>query len=371
MFCPKCGKEVEQDDLFCWNCGAKMKKPTEETELLNDVAKNESIKESAVSIQGEACDYTKLPTEKKSGIRGIYFFDFIMRLGGKANIPLCIYLVLNVVIIGLIATAFLALPIGWGMLAGLLLYIASIAIAISPIGEAIIRHQNGCKKIQDAATINRLEPLFREVYYKAKKDNPEISSDIRLFINEEECPNAFATGRKTVCVTRGLLDYSDEEIKAVLAHEFGHLAHQDTDRILVVAIGNTAITAICLLFQFAALIMQFFMKIYAIFTSDEDGLFCALLGMLSSMLTIVLIGAFMKIWTKLGVLLCMKTSRSNEYQADEFAFDLGYGNGLCTFLSGLHSGKPKGLFASLASSHPDNSDRVARIQALEAVAAQE
>lgn len=26
MFCPKCGKEVEQDDLFCWNCGAKMKK---------------------------------------------------------------------------------------------------------------------------------------------------------------------------------------------------------------------------------------------------------------------------------------------------------------------------------------------------------
>ena len=156
------GKTCFVLNVFCWNCGAKMKKPTEETELLNDVAKNESIKESAVSIQGEACDYTKLPTEKKSGIRGIYFFDFIMRLGGKANIPLCIYLVLNVVIIGLIATAFLALPIGWGMLAGLLLYIASIAIAISPIGEAIIRHQNGCKKIQDAATINRLEPLFRE-----------------------------------------------------------------------------------------------------------------------------------------------------------------------------------------------------------------
>ena len=87
MFCPKCGKEVEQDDLFCWNCGAKMKKPTEETELLNDVAKNESIKESAVSIQGEACDYTKLPTEKKSGIRGIYFFDFIKNIKFNLHIP--------------------------------------------------------------------------------------------------------------------------------------------------------------------------------------------------------------------------------------------------------------------------------------------
>lgn len=380
MFCPKCGKEVEQGDLFCWNCGAKMKKteaPVEniiesalEKEAENMIIEEALKKEVTLAEPKEEYDYTKLPTVKKAGIRSMYFIDFVMRLGGKANIPLCIYLVLNIIIIGLIATAFLALPIGWGMVAGLLIYIASIAIALSPIGEAIIRHQNDCKKITDVETINRLEPLFREVYYKAKKDNPEISSDIRLFMNDEESANAFATGRKTVCVTRGLLDYSDEEIKAVLAHEFGHLAHQDTDRILVVAIGNTAITAICLMFQFAALVMQFCMRIYAIFTNDEDGLFCAAMGMLSSVITMVLIAAFMKIWTKLGVLLCMKTSRSNEYQADEFAFDLGYGSGLCTFLSGLHSGRPKGLFASLASSHPDNADRVARIQALEAVAAQ-
>jgi len=373
MFCRKCGKEVEQGDLFCWNCGAQMKESQPEfnqkaiKKMVENAQEPAPVQEKKELI---GYDYSKLPTVKKTGIRGIYFFDFITRLAGKSNIPLCIYLVLNVIIIGLIATAFLALPIGWGMLSGLLIYIGSIAIAISPIGEAIIRHQNGCEKIQDAATIARMEPLFREVYYNAKKDNPEISSDIRLFINNEECPNAFATGRKTVCITRGLLNYSDEEIKAVLAHEFGHLAHQDTDRILVVAIGNTAITAICLMFQFAAIMMQFFMKIAAIFTRDEEGFFCVLLGTISSMITIVLIGAFMKIWTKLGVLLCMKTSRSNEYLADEFAFDLGYGKGLCTFLSGLHSGKPKGLFASLASSHPDNSDRIARIQALEKVSHQ-
>lgn len=367
MFCPKCGKKIEQDDLFCWNCGAKVKKNAEDN--VQNVVETEEP-EVIRTISREEYDYTKLPTVKQTGAKGIYFVNFLMRLGGKSNIPLCIYLVLNVIIIGLIATAFLALPIGWGMLSGLLIYIGSIAIALSPIGEAIIRHQNGCEKIQDTETIQRLEPLFREVYYNAKKDNPEISSDIRLFINKEECPNAFATGRKTVCVTRGLLKYSDEEIKAVLAHEFGHLAHQDTDRILVVAIGNTAITAICLMFQFAAIVMQFIMKIVAIFTNSDEGIFCAMLGTLSSLLTIVLVGAFMKVWTKLGVLLCMKTSRSNEYLADEFASDLGYGAGLCTFLGGLHSGKPKGLFASLASSHPDHSDRIARIQALSEVALQ-
>ena len=363
MFCPKCGTEIEQEDLFCFNCGAKLKK------TVASAAKKQVKIEDEIQIALEKelkndYDYTKLPTKRKTGLRGIYFFDFIVRLAGSANIPLCIYLVLNVIIIGLLATAFLALPVGWGMLCGLLVYIASIAIAISPIGEAMIRHQNNCKKIRDLETINRLEPLFREVYYKAKKDNPEISKDIRLFINDEECPNAFATGRKTVCVTRGLLQYSDEEIKAVLAHEFGHLAHQDTDRILVVSIGNTAITAICILFQIGAIIFDVMLRIFAVFTNSEEGYFCALLGMISRFFTIVLIGAFMKLWTKLGVLLCMKTSRSNEYQADEFAYDLGYGAGLCRFLGGLRSGKPKGLFASLASSHPDNSDRIARIEAL-------
>lgn len=55
------------------------------------------------------------------------------------------------------------------MLAALLLYIASISIAVSPIGEYILRRQNGCRKIQETGVIERLEPLFREVYYKAKK----------------------------------------------------------------------------------------------------------------------------------------------------------------------------------------------------------
>lgn len=388
MFCPKCGKEVENDDLFCWNCGAKMKKtvaavPSDQSEIEDEIhrALEEQVTDEFEDLQtaedlslsnnmNDTYNYRNLPTVKKTGIRGIYFFDFVVRLAGSANIPLCIYLVLNVIIIGLIATAFLALPVGWGMLCGLLVYIGSIAIAISPIGEAMIRHQNNCKKIKDQVTINRLEPLFHEVYYKAKKDNPEISSDIRLFINDEESANAFATGRKTICVTRGLLMYSDEEIKSVLAHEFGHLAHQDTDRILVVAIGNTAITAICVLFQIGAIMFDIMMRIFAIFMNSDEGFFCAIMGMISRFFTIVLIGAFMKVWTKLGVLLCMKTSRSNEYQADEFAYDLGYGAGLVRFLGGLRSAKPKGLFASLASSHPDNSDRIARIQALAQVDAQ-
>lgn len=362
MFCPQCGKKIREGDMFCWNCG-------EELNLTENITGEKSRQRSSRVSEEEAVreiyDYENLPTKKEGGIHSIYVLDFVIRMMGKSNIPLFIYLLLNVVIIGLIATLFLMLPIGWGILAGLLIYIASISIALSPIGEAILRHQTGCRKIEDQNVIDRLEPIFREVYYKAKKADPTISDDIRLFINDDKCPNAFATGRKTVCVTKGLLTMSDEEIKATLGHEFGHLSHKDTDRILVVSIGNTVITAICILFQIGAIIADVCMQIVAIFTGSEEGLFISLFSAISRFITIVIISAFMKVWTALGVALCMKTSRGNEYLADEFSVRLGYGDGLIALLSSIGGERPKGLFANLASSHPHSDDRIARIQRLE------
>ena len=50
--------------------------------------------------------------------------------------------------------------------------------------------------------MSRLEPLFYEVYQKAKMQEPLISDSVRLYMNDDESENAFATGRRTICVTR-------------------------------------------------------------------------------------------------------------------------------------------------------------------------
>ncbi len=55
----------------------------------------------------------------------------------------------------------------------------------------------------------------------------------RIYIVDQEQPNAFATGRDpqhaAVCVTTGLLSrVSQEELAGVLAHELGHVKHRDT-----------------------------------------------------------------------------------------------------------------------------------------------
>lgn len=376
MFCVNCGKELNDGDVFCRHCGKPVRQNTQAAEPIvkepeiSSWNHNEPIKVEADTVKYDtnqsASDfrYEDLPTKEKTGIENIYFVDFIIRMTKKANIPLFIYLLINVVIIGLIATMFCALPVWWGILVGLLVYIASIAIALSPIGEAMLRKQTNCKKIEDADIIERLEPLFREVYYKAKKEDPSISEDVRLFMSEDECPNAFATGRKTVCVTKGLLALSDEQIKATLAHEFGHLAHKDTDRILVVSVGNTVINIIMWMFQFGAIMMEVIMNIVGAITGDDDGFLISLMGTLSRVITMFIITKFMQLWTWIGTMLCMKTSRNNEFQADAFAVDLGFGDGIVKLLEFFDriEEKPSGLFANLASSHPSSDVRIAHVK---------
>ena len=254
----------------------------------------------------------------------------------------------------------------WGMLVGLLVYCGSVTIALSPIGEALLRSQTGCVKIGEADLLLRLEPLFAEVYYKAKKQHPELPGNIRMFMIEDESPNAFATGKRTVCVTRGLLNLSDEEIKGVLGHEFGHLVHQDTDRILVVTIGNAIISAIAMVFQGIALFIKFISLILGIFAGgsrSDEGFVAAICGMIYGAIMAVFVQGFIKVWTKLGVLLCMKTSRDCEYEADAFAASFGYGQALV--LSQFRGQAPQGLMANLAKSHPDNQSRIYRLQQMD------
>ena len=295
-----------------------------------------------------------------------YLIDFLIRMVRvKENIPLFIYLLMNIVLIGFVMTMFTYGNIALGFALGFGLYLLSMTIALSSVGEKILRVMVGCKKIQDPALMSRLMPIFQEVYARAKQMNPNLPDDVQLFINDDDAPNAFATGRRTVCVTKGLLSRTDEQIRGTLGHEFGHLSHRDTDRILVISIGNAFITIFCAMIRIGAYIFEIFAHIFGIFLGGDEGFFFVIMSSASRFITVHGVGLFMALWMWIGTALCMKTSRGNEYQADEFSCRLGYGQGLMeTLLSFGKGARPEGLFAALASSHPATEERVARIQTL-------
>ena len=75
----------------------------------------------------------------------------------------------------------------------------------------------------------------------------------KLYIVDNDQPNAFATGRNpehgALCVTTGLLKrVDDEELAGVLAHELGHIKHRDT---LTMTITATIAGAVSMLANFA------------------------------------------------------------------------------------------------------------------------
>lgn len=297
----------------------------------------------------------------------MYLVDFFKRMTRKSNIPVLIYLVLNIFIIAGIVSFVLGggtMPFWQALLIGIVLYAISLLIALSPIGEWILRLQTGCKKIKRVEQINFIEPIFREVYDKAKKLDSSIPDDVQLYMNTDEDPNAFATGRKTICVTEGMLHMPESQIKATLGHEFGHLAHKDTDLILVVSVGNLIVSAFILGIR---LVIDFFHLIFSlctIFIGGSEGVVAAILNAIYHAMITAIVAGLTWVWTKIGVLLVMKASRANEYEADEFSFNLGYGNELCILLDSIGGSHAKGLFANLASSHPDKDDRIAKLQEL-------
>lgn len=298
----------------------------------------------------------------------MYVLDLIKRLVHKTNIPTLIYLVINVfVITGIIALlliGFTGITFWQEFVLALILYMISLFIAMSPFGEWILRLQTGCKKIKRTEQKEFIEPIFQEVYEDAKKLDPHIPNKVKLYINGDSEPNAFATGRKTICITEGLLYMPQDQIKATLGHEFGHLAHKDTDLILLVSVGNLIVSAFVLGFKLVIDIGHITTSIFAAILGGTEGVIMAICNAIYHFFITLFVTGIMWLWTKIGIWLVMKSSRSNEYEADEFSYRLGYGNALCAMLDSLGGLTSKGLFASLESSHPDKDARIMHLQKL-------
>ena len=288
-----------------------------------------------------------------------YLADFFIRMKRRSNYPVLIYMLLNTYIIAEILSGSLSMPFWAAFLVSVIIYGISLLLALSPLGEWFLRWQSGCKKIERKEFIDRLEPLFYDVYKKAKKQDPSIPEDVQFYLNNEPTANAFATGRKTVCVTQGLLNLEDDQIKGILGHEFGHLAHKDTDLLLLICVGNVFFNIIIFIVGLAVDICSWIVND----TFFKGSRFTAFLIEGLKFITIV---ALLRAWYMIGNWLIQKSSRNNEYEADEFSFELGLGNGLCSGLEAISSGEApaKGIFAALAASHPDTNDRISRLQSL-------
>jgi heat shock protein HtpX len=189
----------------------------------------------------------------------------------------------------------------------------------------------------------------------------------RVYLIPTDQPNAFATGRNkdhaAIAVTQGLLQsMSRDQVRGVLAHEFGHIANRDILVSSIAAMIAGAISAIgSIFFWFGGL-----------FGDDND----SPLGIIGVVATIIIAPIA-------ASLLQLAVSRQREYLADATAArTLGTGEPLAQALETLERGRlampvqvnpatsslyivnplGKAGVAGLFATHPPLEERVARLR---------
>ena len=200
----------------------------------------------------------------------------------------------------LLIAALTALLIGIGaLLGGAFLYLfAGLAAAMNVIGYWFSDRfalKAGRAQPVVPGMMPELEAMVQDLAWRAQVPAP------RLYTIPSEQPNAFATGRNpqhaAVAVTEGLLQHlPPDQVKSVLAHEFGHIKNRDILVSSIAALVAGAIAAIANVFQFSLLFGG----------EDEDAGALGWIGLLATIIVAPVAAS----------LLQLAVSRQREYLAD-------------------------------------------------------
>ncbi|GAB4408929.1 MAG: zinc metalloprotease HtpX [Thermodesulfovibrionales bacterium] len=229
--------------------------------------------------------------------------------------------------------------------------------------DKIVLRMYGAKEVTEAEA-PELFGIVRRLTQKAQMPMP------RIYIMEEDQPNAFATGRNpkhaAVAVTTGIMRIlSHDELAGVIGHELSHIRHRD---ILISTIAATIAGAISYLAQMAQ-----WAAIFGHRGDDDEG------GSPIAALVMMIVGPIA------ALIVQMAISRSREYAADEGGARLaGNSRYLSSALRKLDFASKKvpmdanpatshmfivnplsgGGLLRLFSTHPPIEERIARLEAM-------
>ena len=229
--------------------------------------------------------------------------------------------------------------------------------------DKMVLRMYGAKEVTQGEA-PELYGIVAELTSKASLPMPKV------YIMENETPNAFATGRNpehaAVAVTSGIMRIlSKEELMGVIGHELSHIQHRD---ILISTIAATMAGAIGMLSSMAR-----WGAMFGGGRSDDEG------GRGGNILVVLAVSIFAPI---AAMLIQMAISRSREYMADEGGAHLAHPLSLAKALGKLEMASQRipmqanpstahmfivnplrgGGVLSLFSTHPPMEERIARLE---------
>lgn len=182
-----------------------------------------------------------------------------------------------------------------------------------------------------------------------------LSNYIKSAISDTMMVNAFAIGRNTIAVTAGAIQtLTPDQIKGIMAHEVGHIANGHTKALLLNVVGNGIFTIFVMFFRLVLAILQTLSQLF------KGGLFYLIFTISKALFNTAFI-----VFMYLGQIILAINSRENEYQADSFALEIGYGEELVSalyLLQKISMNYQPTLSERLKSSHPHIAKRIHRLE---------
>ena len=239
------------------------------------------------------------------------------------------------------------------------MYAVSVIVSLSPVGELVLCVLAGATPLVRTDMMLRLEPVLDVVYEKAQAHTSGLPKNVHLRLIHEQAPNAFAMGRRTICVTEGVFALSDSALLGLMAHEVGHLARRHSDVQLVIGGANVFITGFILLLKGLSLVIAAICGVGTVVSIfKRSGVIAFILGVVG-VISVAVVG----LWVRLCTVFLIWTMRSNEFAADKYAAEIGFGSELALVLDTIDTSTPSnGLLRALYATHPNVHDRVGALQ---------
>lgn len=232
----------------------------------------------------------------------------------------------------------------------LIIYLIIIILVQSEIYEYFILLTMGARPLKTMEEKNLLESLFDEVKSKG------TDTDLRLYIVNDISINAYAIGSRTIAITKGAVKgLSKSQLEGMIAHEMGH--HYYGTPLIVMA--TTLFSGI---FGLLGIVIKLFIYLVRLITRVDDNpneanLFFRAIISISNLL--YLASSF------ITAVITRILSRFKEYNADQYAVSIGYGDGLLSALYQLDNINWDGynnMKQHLTRTHPYLYDRIAHIE---------
>lgn len=243
----------------------------------------------------------------------------------------------------------------WSFLFCFLFYIISIFVALSPIGEWLMRIINNVRPIETKEEKDYLIPLFEDVYITSKENFPGLPN-IKLFIQDTMAVNAYAINTHTVAVTKGAIEtFSEDELKGVIFHELAHIYYGHTTVKTFAIVGNGFLSVFVLIARICYWLFDMINDPYK--NKNTVNAFFALVSTLGKLFFEIIIFAF----TFMFNIAFAINNRTGEYVADYFAYQNGYGEDLISalyLLQKMSLGEDSKLVSRMLASHPRISKRI-------------